>query len=159
MTLLVRMNVLNLMFWFFSQDCAEVIVSRLLPVTISTSLNSISLSTLLANCSSVGGMLCHSNQASSRMRKNSSLLIFAVSQAFQWLNDETSNWVEYLLLILLQQASMVFARTPSKSTATRGNHNRSRRVKFHSARSSPDDLSRSNRNRNAPGSIDMSFAA
>jgi hypothetical protein len=59
----------------------------------------------------------------------------------------------------LQQASMVFARTPSKSTATRGNHNCSRRVRFHSARSSPDDLSRSNLYRNAPGSIDRSFAA
>src|SRR2546427_2173329 len=105
------------MLYFASQLFAALTLSLLRPVTTSICPDRAILRTFSASLGSVGGMLSQSSHASSRNWKNCSLLIPSLRQDAHVSRSASLKLVPRNSLARLHHASIVSARTPSRSTA------------------------------------------
>src|SRR2546422_7789183 len=105
------------MLYSLSQFLAALTLSLLRPVTTSIRPERAILRTFSASLGSVGGMLFQSFHASSKNWKNCSLLIPSLRQDAHVLRSASLKLVPRNSLARLHHASIVSARTPSRSTA------------------------------------------
>src|SRR5437879_13304577 len=105
------------MLYSLSQFLAALTLSLLRPVTTSICPERDIVRTFSASLGSVGGMLSQSSHASSRNWKNCSLLMPSLRQAAHVSRSARVTIVHRNSLERLHHASIVSARTPSRSTA------------------------------------------
>src|SRR5712692_4023580 len=105
------------MLWSTSQLFAALTLSLLRPVPTSICPERVIFRTFSASLGSVGGMLLQSSHASSRNWKNCSLVIPSLRDDAHVSRSENLKLVPRNSLACLHHATIVSARTPSRSTA------------------------------------------